>query len=663
MASDHKNSAPPITQSESALKRAADLSRYPMAAAAAAQKPQPAKNAVHDGKALLAATKNVPPPWTCKLCLKLSFFFDGTGNNMESDLSAMEHSNVVRLYIAHPFDDAKAGIYRFYIPGLGTYFKEIGDSGGKPGLGFALGGQARLDWALKQFDIKVAERQSDIRLIKVSVFGFSRGAASARAFCRELAKRCVPGTDPAGTGFKLKQEDLPIEINFLGIFDTVASVGVPMSANNASRILKQPLAKAVDKTLRALKSLEKNKEPEDPKRHELFHLAFGDGGIDPAWGMADGHSAWAKDLSVPPLVKRCVHMLASHEVRNSFPADSTANGGQYPPNVEEMVYPGAHSDIGGGYRPQEQARAPHYGEMLSLIPLHVMYDRARQAGVPLVRLAALSSEDKKSFAIDDEGARHFNILNAHFTHYMNTVGWGGANLGKDMLGHLRMYYRWRFLSIRRSRIVHDVGMRTAEEETLQRNEQQFAEERRLLDQSIRERQQDLFVALENQRVANLRLLEGTLGTTKFGPPVSPQLEIQAQAAAARVNLARDALDREKDKRRTAADDSKIGKAAQAYDLDLMKDAANIHKWAGANPSLRLRPHYRALLDAYREVFADRSNEPLDATIVAFFERYVHDSLAGFDTDQTRRSDPRVVYIGGDSKLLSAREQLDEVRTA
>jgi hypothetical protein len=662
MATDHEKSSPVFTQPQAALKRAAALSQYPTAATTAAHKPPAAKNSVRDSKAFLASVKDAPPAWTCKLCLQLSFFFDGTGNNMESDLPTMEHSNVVRLFIAHVEDD-KAGIYRFYIPGVGTYFREIADSGGRLGLGLAAGGQARLDWALDQFDSKVAERQRDIRLIKVSVFGFSRGAASARAFCRALAKRCVHGTDPAGTGFKLKQENLSIEINFLGIFDTVASVGVPMSANNAQRIVRVPLVKAVDKALRRLKSFEKDPEPENPRRHELFHLAFGDGGIDPAWGMADGHSAWAKDLSIPPLVKRCVHMLASHEVRNSFPADSTANGGQYPPNVEEMVYPGAHSDIGGGYRPQEEARAPHHGEMLSLIPLRVMYDRARQAGVPLVRLAALSPEEKKNFAVDDEGARHFNILNAHFTHYMNTVGWGGGHLGKNMLAHMKMYYRWRFLYIRRSRKVHDAAKRTVEEETIQRNEQQFSRERRLLDTSVRERQQDLFVALENQRVAELRLRDAMLWTSKFGPPISPQLQFDEKAATAKVNLARDALDREKDKRRTAADDSKFSKMAQAYDLDLMKDAANIHRWAGENPSLRLRPHYQALLDAYREIFADRSNEPLDETIVSFFERYVHDSLAGFHTDQTLRSDPRVVYIGGDTKLLSAREQHDEVRTA
>ena len=37
----------------------------------------------------------------------------------------------------------------------------------------------------------------------------------------------------------------------------------------------------------------------------------------------------------------------------------------------------------------------------------------------------------------------------------------------------------------------------------------------------------------------------------------------------------------------------------------------------------------------------------------FFNLYVHDSLAGFATDNTRPSDPRVIYIGGDVKSRHA----------
>jgi hypothetical protein len=40
----------------------------------------------------------------------------------------------------------------------------------------------------------------------------------------------------------------------------------------------------------------------------------------------------------------------------------------------------------------------------------------------------------------------------------------------------------------------------------------------------------------------------------------------------------------------------------------------------------------------------------DEKIIAFFDEHVHDSLAGFNTDSTLPSDPRVIYVGGDQKL-------------
>ena len=40
-------------------------------------------------------------------------------------------------------------------------------------------------------------------------------------------------------------------------------------------------------------------------------------------------------------------------------------------------------------------------------------------------------------------------------------------------------------------------------------------------------------------------------------------------------------------------------------------------------------------------------------IIAFFDNYVHDSLAGFARDATLPSDPRVIYIGADVKAKYA----------
>jgi len=68
-------------------------------------------------------------------------FFDGTGNNREidylaaqNDPSQQKHSNVVRLL--HTFRANKEGAdkyYAGYVPGVGTPFKDISDTGGKMG--------------------------------------------------------------------------------------------------------------------------------------------------------------------------------------------------------------------------------------------------------------------------------------------------------------------------------------------------------------------------------------------------------------------------------------------------------------------------------------------------------------------------------------------------
>jgi hypothetical protein len=46
----------------------------------------------------------------------------------------------------------------------------------------------------------------------------------------------------------------------------------------------------------------------------------------------------------------------------------------------------------------------------------------------------------------------------------------------------------------------------------------------------------------------------------------------------------------------------------------------------------------------------------DPESIAFFDTYVHDSLAGFAKDATLPSDPRVIYTGGDNKLPYAINQ-------
>jgi uncharacterized protein (DUF2235 family) len=270
------------------------------------------------------------------------------------------------MFLAHKRDDEAQGRYRFYIPGIGTRFKEVGDNGSTTtGLAFGAEGQARIDWALEQFEdkLKAAEAlamnpTNKITIVRVSAFGFSRGATEARAFARELQKLCRQ----AGAGWELKAGGYPARFYFLGLWDTVASVGLPMSAKNT------PVTQSLRLVGAAAAMRMRN-----TGTNGVTTLAFGQPGADPAPGMADGHATWANPLDVPGMVEKCVHMVAAHEMRNSFPLDSCLRDDRYPDCVEEMVYPGGHSDVGGGYRPGESARSAEPGQMLSLIPLRAMH--------------------------------------------------------------------------------------------------------------------------------------------------------------------------------------------------------------------------------------------------------------------------------------------------
>jgi hypothetical protein len=100
-----------------------------------------------------------------------------------------------------------------------------------------------------------------------------------------------------------------------------------------------------------------------------------------------------------------------NEIRNSFPLDTIWDGTSLPINADEVVYPGAHSNVGGGYRPGESGKSMTSQFMLSKIPLRKMYDEAVLAGVPLLSLDIASNQ--ADFAFDPELQEHFNEVLKH----------------------------------------------------------------------------------------------------------------------------------------------------------------------------------------------------------------------------------------------------------
>ncbi|MDI9799935.1 T6SS phospholipase effector Tle1-like catalytic domain-containing protein [Citrobacter koseri] len=369
----------------------------------------------------LAAGRRVEPP--CCKTLHISLFFDGTGNNLNHDLYIADPkhpTNIARLFRATIGQGYAGGLaekkaelldasgsggdkyYKYYIPGVGTPFPEVNDLDfSMMGLAAATHGEDRINWGLlriidalkrtmgldtlsddeswkavdkmatsmasfgltgsanrfETFQSLLKDMSEDLQKalvpvepgkpkllgIKLYVYGFSRGAAAARAFVNwlsELLPKPEEGKDKPEQCLAAGGLKIPLSVEFLGLLDTVASVGVA-------------------------------------------HIA----------PVAEGHMGWADGTQELPaekiyggLIKKCVHLVSSHEQRLCFPLDSIRRpDGKYPANSQEVVYPGMHSDLGGGYPPGDQgkANADNDGYLLSQIALHEMYASAFGSGAPL----------------------------------------------------------------------------------------------------------------------------------------------------------------------------------------------------------------------------------------------------------------------------------------
>lgn len=350
----------------------------------------------------------------CECIVQIGVFFDGTGNNESLDSPSYSDSNIARLSKKY---NKEKNFSSVYVPGLGTPFPLIGElKKTTDGSGFGVGGEGRILMAMFKIiniislavtgrdfctDGEIAALCSEkvssnskrevlskyglptslpnmdfsekvkfikklttilqnsvkdikspvIKEIFIDIFGFSRGAAEARVFCHWLA----------ATMENFKLIDIPLRFRFLGLFDTVASVG-------------------------------------------KWNL-----GVNAIVGDTDGHSNWARTdhLHILPQVENCVHFIAMHEQRKNFPLDTVAIGETtLPSNCHEYVYPGTHSDVGGGYIPGElgisYGDSPAFADRkkLSQIPLNHMYECAVAAGVPFIELSKETSDNNSQrFAI------------------------------------------------------------------------------------------------------------------------------------------------------------------------------------------------------------------------------------------------------------------------
>ncbi|MFP3976813.1 phospholipase effector Tle1 domain-containing protein [Marinobacter sp. KMM 10035] len=228
---------------------------------------------------------------------ELSQIMEGSYLNAETNVSKLE-----RMYQQGQFQSEEwKEAYRIstYVSGVGTTSGEPDDG---PSMGLGLGEQGILK--------KIAEGCGDLAIdirdyvsapideLILDVFGFSRGAATARHF---ISREVQDENGALAAAFK--QQGIPwpkkITVRFVGLFDTVAGVA------------------------------------------DLGNLDF------------SAHDAETGRINVnlrPDDAERVVQFAARDERRHNFSLNSLrGESGNLPDHFSEWALPGVHSDIGGGY--------------------------------------------------------------------------------------------------------------------------------------------------------------------------------------------------------------------------------------------------------------------------------------------------------------------------
>lgn len=317
------------------------------------------------------------------ITLRIGVFFDGTGNNMGNSQQAAvcqaqaqgiesdETGELVEYCKARGFDgvggvpESSYGnavsnvgllheLYRDQLhrklkpdernASLKVYLEGIGTTSGKTDSVYAQGtGRggtgvlARIHQLPEMILIKLdtfisANPEIMIEQLHFDIFGFSRGAAAARHFANDLHKgpssllgRALPADAAVFTKAFAWQPGRDVKINFIGLYDTVAAIVSPLTGNLAP----------------------------GNKRYGDLQL-----------GLA------------PNIADNVVQLVAGDEFRENFALTATDN---------DIVLPGAHADLGGGYLPQIRERVLLSKPDTSVVPFMTPSEQT-QAFVRTLRL-------------------------------------------------------------------------------------------------------------------------------------------------------------------------------------------------------------------------------------------------------------------------------------
>jgi len=284
---------------------------------------------------------------------------DGTWNKPEENLEKDYPTNVLKFSRAiAPLDNSKISQTVFYDWGIGSYHDNI--TGGAFGAGLNKNIQDCYRYIIHNYEI------GD----ELYFFGFSRGAYTVRSLCglinncsilkREHANRISEGFDLyKSKTIKPKDKESvqfrknyavadKTKIHFLGVWDTVGTLGLPISFFGLI------------------------------KEKHLFH-----------------------DNKIGSIVKTARHALSLDEKRKDF--KPTIWEPKPSIDLKQVWFAGVHSDIGGGYAPDK------FGNTLADIPMTWIKEEAQKSGLTFEK--QINEASNCATAVQHEEYKsHFTLL-------------------------------------------------------------------------------------------------------------------------------------------------------------------------------------------------------------------------------------------------------------
>ncbi|KAF8597981.1 hypothetical protein BDV93DRAFT_499142 [Ceratobasidium sp. AG-I] len=314
--------------------------------------------------------------------------FDGTNEKFDDDIT-----NMVRFFRLLKKDDPSEQMV-YYQAGIGT---AVDPRKGKPWFppvhmiidaAFAngLGGHVRAGYEFLMQNYSEGD--------KIALFGFSRGAYTARALAGMLQKvgllpaynhvhvphaykefkRDNPKDWERSNDFK-RTFSVDVKVDFMGVFDTVGGVGIIprdlpiLKSNSLIRVFRHALALDEDRAEFQVSRWEQATEEEEKlgesgKLGTYHSKVSADGkvrGFVTQGETTDSSGNTGKTFERKPGMNEIPN---SND--NSGPEQTTIGDRKNKTDIKEVWFAGAHSDIGGGAVPNETRR------YLARIPLHWM---------------------------------------------------------------------------------------------------------------------------------------------------------------------------------------------------------------------------------------------------------------------------------------------------